>query len=318
MEQNKPHFSQETLSIMRNHKDTVFRLLFNDPKELLSLYNALNNTHYTDESQLEIQMMDHAIYMGVQDDVAFILDSRLNIYEQQASFNPNMPLRDLIYIATHFSMYIKDKSIYSAKLLRIPVPRFIVFYNGTQKQPERVVQKLSDSFAFPDKDPHLELKVLMLNINKGYNQELLEKCRVLQEYCIFVQTIRDLSKEYPIAEAVTHAVDHCINNNVLRDFLLTQKAQVIQMLIYEFDVENEIRKLQQTEYEFGREDGLAEGRSAGLAEGRSEALSQGAEAIITLCQEFKLTKEPVLERLMQSLSIEKELAESYLEKYWKE
>ena len=125
--------SPSSVSVMRNHKDTVFRLLFREKKELLSLYNALNGTNYTDENLLEIETLEHAIYIGVKDDVAFLLDSRLNIYEQQASYNPNMPLRELLYIAAHFSGFLKDESIYSSRLIKIPVPRFVVFYNGTQK-----------------------------------------------------------------------------------------------------------------------------------------------------------------------------------------
>ena len=108
--------SANSVAVMRNHKDTVFRMLFRNKKELLSLYNALNGTDYKDEDALQVETLEHAIYMGVSDDVAFLLDCRLNIFEQQASYNPNMPLRDLVYIATHYAGFIKDESIYSSKL----------------------------------------------------------------------------------------------------------------------------------------------------------------------------------------------------------
>jgi len=305
--------SSHTLSVMRNHKDTVFRLLFNDPKELLQLYNALNNTDYTDESVLQVKTLEHAIYMGVKDDVAFILDSRLHIYEQQASFNPNMPLRDLVYIATHYTEYIRDKSIYSTRLVKIPALRFVVFYNGTQKQPERMIQKLSDAFSVPDQDPQLELKVLMLNINKGCNVELMSKCKTLREYCLFVQTVRDYTQTNPVEEAVHLAVEDCIQNDILRDFLLSQKAKVIQMAIYEFDVETEIRKLRESEFQYGVDTGREEGLIAGRAEGQMIGTIIGT---IKTCQELGLTKEQTLAYLLKHISVTQEEAEQFLDTYW--
>ena len=128
--------------VVRNYKDTLFRFILKDKRKLLEVYNALNGTSYDNPDDLEIYTLENVIYMGVKNDVSFILGSELSLYEQQASFNPNMPLRDLIYIARQLERYIKGVSIYSSKLVKIPVPRFVVFYNGTENQPERRVLKL--------------------------------------------------------------------------------------------------------------------------------------------------------------------------------
>lgn len=160
--------------IVRNHKDTVFRMLFREKKELLELYNALNGTDYQNQEELEVYTLENAIYLGVKNDVSFLLDSELSLYEHQASYNPNMPLRDLIYISRELEKYVKDQSLYTSKMVRIPVPRFVVFYNGTDTQPERQTLKLSDAFEKETADPELELKVLMLNINPGNNVAILK------------------------------------------------------------------------------------------------------------------------------------------------
>lgn len=137
---------EEKQRVIRNQKDTVFRMLYRDKKELLELYNALNGTAYQNTEALEIHTLENAIYMAVKNDVSFLLDAELNLYEHQASFNPNMPLRDLIYIARQLEKFLRQRSLYSGSLVKIPVPRFVVFYNGNAVRPERQILKLSDAF----------------------------------------------------------------------------------------------------------------------------------------------------------------------------
>ena len=201
-----PSAEEKELHVVRNHKDTVFRLLYQNREKLLELYNALNGTAYEDTGVVEICTLENAIYMEVKNDVSFLFDSQMSLYEHQSSFNPNMPLRDLFYIARQLEKYTLGKSLYSSKLRKIPVPRFVVFYNGTQEQPESRILKLSDAFEKKVPSPELEVKVTMLNINLGKNRELMEKCRTLREYCMFVERIRGYAKEMEISEAVYRSV----------------------------------------------------------------------------------------------------------------
>ena len=138
IEGNEPH-------VVRNHKDTVFRMLYNDKEKLLELYNALNGTAYENTDDMEICTLENAIYMGFKNDVSFLFDSEMCLYEHQSSFNPNMPLRDLFYISRQLQKYVVGKTLYSSKLVQIPVPRFVVFYNGTQEQPESCLLYTSPS-----------------------------------------------------------------------------------------------------------------------------------------------------------------------------
>ena len=151
--------------------------------------------------------------------------------------------------------------IYSSKLVQIPVPRFVVFYNGTQEQPERRVLRLSDAFEKKVSSPELEVTVTMLNINLGKNRELMEKCKTLREYCMFVECIRKYAAQMDIEEAVERAVTECIRNDILADFLSAQRAEVIAMSIFEYNEEEEMKKIRADEFSVGRENGKAEGKA---------------------------------------------------------
>ena len=153
----------------RKYKDTIFRMLFSDKKNLLSLYNALNGKNYSDCDKLEIVTLENAIYMSMKNDLAFILDLDLFLWEHQSTYNPNIPLRDLMYIAKEYEKYIKEKgiSLYSSRQKKIPAPQFIVFYNGNRKIGDRMEHRLSDAYETVRGEPALELKVLVININEG-------------------------------------------------------------------------------------------------------------------------------------------------------
>ena len=137
----------------------------------------------------------------------------------------------------------------------------MVFYNGTQEQPESRILKLSDAFEKKVPSPELEVKVTMLNINLGKNRELMEKCRTLREYCIFVERIRGYAKELEIAEAVERAVTECIREDILADFLSAQRAEVIAMSIFEYNKEEEMKKIRADEFSIGKDAGKAEGKA---------------------------------------------------------
>ena len=119
------------LQTERTYKDRLIRMIFMEKKEnLLSLYNAVNGTRYTNAEDLTVNTLENAIYMNMKNDISFIFDFFLNLYEHQASFNPNMPLRKLLYLSRLLQVLVKDKNLYGSKLVRIPTPRFVVFYNS--------------------------------------------------------------------------------------------------------------------------------------------------------------------------------------------
>ncbi len=244
-------------SIKRNYKSSMFCMLWENKEDLLSLYNAVNGTHYTNADDLIVNTLRNAIYMGMKNDMSFIFDMSLNLYEHQSTVNPNMPLRNLFYVAQVLQGMVKDENLYGTTLVMVPTPKFVVFYNGTARQPERQTLRLSDSFIKKHAPVNLELVVEIININSGNNEELMRNCKLLREYVLYIEKVRYHACSLPIEQAVQRAVDECIATNILADFLLQNKAEAIAMSIFEYDQEAHMKHVRKEGYE----DGLAEGIS---------------------------------------------------------
>lgn len=225
--------------VNRQVKDTLFRFLFGKDKEaLLQLYNALNGTNYQDAEKLQIVTMENAVYIVMKNDLAFIIAGTMNLYEHQSTYNPNMPVRFLIYLAEEYQKLIAQakKSIYGMGQISLPTPQCIVFYNGEKEIPEEKVLKLSDAFENKAQQADVELTVRMFNINYGYNKELLEKCRMLEAYAQFVAVVREyLAEEKDRQEALNDAIDYCIDHDILSEVLRKYRGEVLGMLLEEFD-----------------------------------------------------------------------------------
>ena len=270
----------DSRAVSRNYKDTVFRMLFREKENLLSLYNALNETSYMDINNLEITTLENAVYMNYKNDISFVFDSELMLYEHQSTVNPNMPLRDLIYVSKVWQGRIKEQNIYARAPVWIPAPKFVVFYNGTDFQPEKQTLKLSEIYETEQEEPELELAVTVYNINPGYNQALMDNCQLLKEYSQYVEQVRYHIKKMPLSEAVETAVNYCIRNGILSDFLLKNRAEAIEMCIFEFDEEKFLKNEREYAFQQGQNVGRELGRQEGCLEGKKEGIRQG-EALLT-------------------------------------
>lgn len=261
-----------TVKATKKYKDTIFRMLFENKENLLSLYNAMNHKNYTDADALQVVTLENSIYMGMKNDLAFILDMNLYLYEHQSTYNPNMPLRDLFYISNEYQKLVVQKSLYSSVLQKIPAPKFVVFYNGTKEIEDVSEFRLSSAYECQTDDPDLELRVTVLNVNEGHNQELMEHCQTLKEYAQYVAKVRKYTSlgEVSLEDAVECAVEECIKEGILAEFLIQNRAEVISMSIFEYNKDEEEKKLRKAEFEAG----LEEGRKAGIEEGRIKLLKQ--------------------------------------------
>lgn len=255
--------------IIRRYKDTVFRMLFCDRGKLLELYNAVAGKQYRDADQLKIVTLENAVYLGMKNDLAFLIEFDLSLYEHQSTVNPNMPFRFLQYVTDEYGRLTSGENFYGSRRVALPAPHFVVFYNGTDPQPERQTWKLSEAYITQEGTPQLELQVLVLNINVGFNDVIKEQCGALKEYMEYVDRVRKYAGFLPTEEAVDRAVDECIEEGVLREFLLANKAEVKRMSIYEYDEEATRQAIRETEFERGlnqgMREGLAEGEKAGMA-----------------------------------------------------
>ena len=235
--------SEKIPTANRQYKDTVFRMLFSEKENLLSLYNAVTGNAYQNADDLKIVTLENAIYMGMKNDLAFMLETNIYLYEHQSTLNSNIPLRDLIYIGIEYQQYVNNKSLYSSSLQKIPAPKFMVFYNGTDAVDDRVELRLSNAYEHLAGEPDLELKVLMLNVNEGHNKELMEQCQTLKEYAIYVARVRKYTSEMNLNDAVARAIDECIKEGILVEFLRKNRSEVKMVSILEYDKEWEEKKL---------------------------------------------------------------------------
>ena len=284
----------------RNYKDTVFRLLFSDKENLLSLYNAVSGSAYTDSSDLQIVTIENAIYIGMKNDLAFIIDVNLFLYEHQSTYNPYMPLRDLFYVSSEYQKLVDKSSLYSSTLQRIPAPNFIVFYNGTERKEERWIDYLSTAYQ-NQQEPNLELKVVTLNINEGYNRKLMKECLILKEYAMYVAKVRKYKETMNLTAAVECAVDECIREGILEDFLRNRRAEVVAVSIFEYNKEEEERKLRKAEFQ------------AGVDHERECSI----QILIQLAQEDGISQEKTRQHLEKCYKLKSYEINCYMEKYWK-
>ena len=289
----------------RRYKDALFRRVFQDKRDLLDLYNALNRTNYTDPDMIEITTLEDAIYMSMKDDLSFIVASSLNLYEHQSTVNPNMPLRGLLYLSTQYQTFVqKNKAdIYGRKLISLPFPQFVIFYNGIENQEDEVILKLSD--AFPKNSdgltPALECTARVLNINAGHNEILQNTCKRLHDYSFFISKINDFSAEgIPLDLAITAAIDYCIDEGILADILEKCRDEVFDMLLTEYDAKFHEDNIRKEEREEGRQEGRREGILLAQTEIIINALNSGmTESEIT---EKLLIPQETIEAVKEEMS----------------
>ena len=199
-------------------------MVFKEKKALLALYNAMNGTVYEDEEALTVTTLENAIYMEMKNDVSFVLYDQLLLYEHQSTKNPNIPLRNLFYVSDVYSALTREDFLYGGISVKIPEPKFVVFYNGTDKMPEQSVLRLSDAYESKSEELDLELRIRFININPGYNEEMVEKSPTLYQYVKFVDIVRKYQQEMSFPEAVEKAIDECIKNGILAEFLRKNRA----------------------------------------------------------------------------------------------
>lgn len=295
------------MNVKRNYKDTVYRMVFHIPENALSLYNAVNGTSYTDHTALKFNTLDNAVYMEMKNDLSFLILNEMHLYEQQSTRSGNMPLRDLLYISELIHEYVHKRTLYGSRKILLPNPHFVVFYNGAEKAPEQEDVKLSDAYMRPDKTPELELKVKILNINPGMNEELKDKCPVLREYVTYVDRVRENVRYLPLNEAVEQAIDSCIRDNILRDFLTKERAKVHKTSILERDWRQELKLIREDEREFGREE---ERRNT------EREKENSIKIIVSLCKKHGKGKEETAKEIVVNYGIVEELAREKVMLYW--
>lgn len=246
--------------VNRTYKDSVFRTLFNDEEKLIEVYNALFDTDYGKDTPVEIVTLEDVVFRTLKNDIAFVLeDTFIVLIEHQSTVCNNLPLRDLIYISTILQRMINTDALYRKKLLKIPRPTFVVFYDGKEDFPEYQEMKLSDAFLGEnDEEIALQLIVKLYNINSERNSEILRKCDILRQYSIFVERVRECQDTGELTNSkMIEIITSCISNGILPEFLNKYGTEMVEMLFRELTREEDM--------EISRLDGYDEGRAEGEA-----------------------------------------------------
>ena len=261
----------------KKYKDSLFCFIFGKPENLswtLDLFNAINHSNYTDASQIRINTIDTVLYLGLHNDVSFMLSNMLNLYEHQSRYNPNMPLRQLQYTCNLLEKYVKENKLnkYGTSLIKLPTPKLIVLYNGLDEKPDETILRLSDSFS-DNVVPDVEASVRMININYDPRRKILTDCEILRNYSWFIHQIRNNQKKMPLDDAIGLSINQMPEDWPLRRYLDIHRLEVKDMLLTDYD-ENEVRELFK---EDGRREGLKQGIEQGLEQGIEKGIEQGLE-----------------------------------------
>ena len=306
---------EKSLAVNRVYKSRIFTMIFQDKEKLLELYNAISGKNYTDPELLEINTLENAIYMNMQNDLSFLIDARLSLYEHQSTVNPNLPLRFLWYISKLYMGMTRKSNIYGTEKVKIPEPQFVVFYNGVEEQPERKVLRLSDLYHTrterieADLGRGLELEAVMYNVNRSHNRTLMEACKTLKDYAEYVYRVRQYAEETTLEEAVERAITECIREGILKDFLEKNRAEAKSVSIFEYDEEEHMR--QEREQFWNK--GMREGRSQGRQEGIREGIIQSEQKLLWNPIQKKLARGKSISQIAEELETTEEEIQSAIE-----
>lgn len=270
----------------RNYKDSIFRSLFNDEKELLQLYNALTGSDYPEDTKIEIVTLEDAVFNGQKNDLAFIVNKKfINLTEHQATLSPNMPLRFLEYMAKEYQRLHYSNAVYSEKQVKLPTPEFYVLYNGTKEAPLEQTMKLSDTFIGECDKIALELIVKMINVNYEKGAEILDKCDTLREYSMFIHRIRVLREEFGDLDlAIDAGIRQCISEGILVDFLRRNRGNIMSFL--------EVNLTKEECEEIRYQDGYEAGHAKAIREVASKLKVSGVPVDIIM-KDTGLTEEEI-------------------------
>ena len=290
--------------VNRKYKARLFRFIFQEKKNLLSLYNAMNGSNYTDESQLEIFTVENVLYMNFKGDISFLVDLCLNLYEHQSSYNPNMGVRGLIYFAQSYNKYMEKHKLnrFGSRLLTLPKPVFVVFYNGTSWQEDETIIRLSDCFEMDEgEEPCVEVVARMLNINYGKNKKLMEHCKPLLDYAIFIKKVRDYMKGSGSLEAaVNRAIDECMKENRLREFLQQHRAEVVEIMLDSYSLENYQKIVEYEKEHMEQENQQLKGENREL-KGQNQKLKGTVKSMQHIMNEMEDENQTLQDRLDQNI-----------------
>jgi len=264
----------------RQIKNRMFSMLFGDKESAIGLVNALVGTNYGYDVKAEVTTLENVLTSGPLNDLAILLDDVLLVLiEHQSTVCGNMPYRMLEYVTETYKRLIAGQNIYGERRIKLPRPVFIVLYNGTKKMGARELHRLSASYS--KRLPKfagmggLELGVTLINLNDARNKNLVKTCKLLSEYCIFINKLRNSPKNMTPMAIVRKVVADCIKENVLKSFLLKHRKELVSMSLTMWDWDTALKFAKEENFEEGMAKGIAKGMAKGIAKGIKKGRADG-------------------------------------------
>ena len=296
-------------NVNKKHKSSVFSTLFSDPEILREVYSAIEGIDIPPDAIIDINTLSDAIYMRQINDISFSIDNRLVVLiEHQSTINNNVPIRLLMYLGRVYEKILDRHKLHQKRLVKIPMPEFIVLYNGRELHPDYMELKLSAAFENVDNlkrqnndNYPIELIVKVYNINHGRNKHILEKSKTLDDYSLFISKIWEYKEKLTLEESMKAAIQYCIENDIIKDFLKKHGSEVVNMLFTEISLE----ELSEIRFNEGREIGREEGQE----EGREEGAEKRDQYVLELINQG-LSTEEIKQRLMQETKNKEQLTKS--------
>lgn len=271
----------------RKYKDSVFTDLFGSDrdgkKNFLELYNGLSGSDYKyGETQIERREIPQTLYKSFNNDVSMVIDGKLIVLvEHQSTINENMPLRCLEYVTRIYEGIIPSDTRYAERVRKIPTPDFYVVYVGRESYPKEKELHLSDAFH-DGTNPKLELKVVVKNCSQSQELPLQKNCDILKQYCCFVETVEKHLKQKRSTKVFKAAIEECIENGILAEYLKRKSSEVINMLCAKYSYKTDMKVRYQEGFEAGLEKGVSQGIARGEEAGRRQKAIEATKNLLMM------------------------------------
>ena len=288
------------VSAKRNAKDSVFCHLFSKLEYLKQLYLALHpdDLSLTEEDFKTLTLQSH-LTNELYNDLAFIAkDKVLILLEAQSTWSMNIIVRMVMYLAALWQKYIRHsrQSLYGTKVLSLPIPEFYVVYTGKRKEHPREITLRNDILDGIEAGIDLRVRVLY-----GDDED-----NILNQYIMFCKTWDEQSgkvKYGKTLKAVEETIRICIENNVLKDYLIREREEVIDIMEKLWSQEQILLDYVESE----KREAAAKAAEEARAEARAEAAKAAEEAAAEAEKEFKIAAQNLqftsIKNLMETLHL---------------
>ena len=255
MSKNEEH------KVKRTYQDSLFRFMFSDKESAIELYNAIEGTNYGMDTEVEFTTLEDVVYVEGKNDIGFTIAGKFVVLtEHQSTINYNMPIRHLEYITQTYKNELSNEDLFKRKRIPLLTPEFYVIYTGKEDWSESEL-RLSDSFigAPPENSLELVVKIIDVRYNKETAGEILSRSEKLRGYSLLLNYVKLYREQgHSLKDAIEQAVNRCIEEDVLREFLQKYAKEVKGMIYEDITIERFAEIRAEEQWEEGHQQGRQE------------------------------------------------------------